>query len=40
MPHTALFEYGFEFAKKIDYEIADLVHSGVNDASVTKVILI
>jgi hypothetical protein len=32
------FEYGFEFVKKIDYEIADLGHSGINDTTVTKTI--
>jgi hypothetical protein len=26
-----LFEYGFILAKKVDYEIADFVHSGVKD---------
>jgi hypothetical protein len=26
-------EYGFEFAKKIDYEIADFRDSGVNDTA-------
>jgi hypothetical protein len=29
-------EYGFEFAEKIDYEIADFCHSGFDDTSVTK----
>jgi hypothetical protein len=27
----SLFEYGFEFAEKIDYEIADFCHSGFID---------
>jgi hypothetical protein len=31
----SLFEYGFEFAMKINYKIADF-HSGVNDNDVTK----
>jgi hypothetical protein len=31
-----LSEYDFEFAKKIDYEIADFGHSGGNDTTVTK----
>jgi hypothetical protein len=31
----SLFEYGFEFAKKIDYEIADFGHSGVIYTAVT-----
>jgi hypothetical protein len=30
-----LFEYAFEFAEKIDYEIADFSHSSVNDIAVT-----
>jgi hypothetical protein len=29
-------EYGFKFAKKIDYEIADFVHNCVNDTAVTE----
>jgi hypothetical protein len=32
----AFFEYGFAFAKKIDYEIANFSHSGVNENAVTK----
>jgi hypothetical protein len=32
----SIFEYGFEFAEKIDYEIADFCHGGVNDPAVTK----
>jgi hypothetical protein len=28
-PPRPLFEYGFEFVKKIDYEISDFCHSGV-----------
>jgi hypothetical protein len=31
-----LFEYGFEFAKKIYLDIVDFGHSGVNDIAVTK----
>jgi hypothetical protein len=32
-----LFEYGFEFAKKIDHKIADFGHIGVNDIAVILV---
>jgi hypothetical protein len=35
----ALFEYGFEFAKIFEYEIADLGNIGVNDLAVPKTIL-
>jgi hypothetical protein len=31
-----LLEYCLEFTTKIDYEIADFVHSGANDTAVTK----
>jgi hypothetical protein len=30
-----LFEYGFEFAKIFDHEIADFGDSGVNDTAVS-----
>jgi hypothetical protein len=32
----SVFEHGFKFAMEIYYEIADFVHSGVNDTAVTK----
>jgi hypothetical protein len=36
MQELNFFEYVFEFAKKIDYEIADFCNSFVNDTTVTK----